>query len=197
MMPVPDKALKKGFLKNKLILVCGHSATGKSTFAYDLSHKLGIPCFSKDRIIEAMGDGFGPDSGLISAKNDTQAVINIMIYIANSFLIVGKPCILEANFRSPHDDQLNKLINRNNTDCLTFLFTGDLEILWERYVERETERHWALKVAGQNKDRFIDGGMKSGFGDFSIGKTIKTDATDFNKIDYTKLYDSAKQFLDM
>jgi len=183
-------------MKNKLILVCGHSATGKSTFAYNLSLKLGIPCFSKDKIVEALGDGFGPDSGLISAKNDTQAVINIMTYIADNFLVVGKPCILEANFRPPHDVQLTQLIERHKVDCLTFLFTGNLEVLWERYADRETKRHWALKVAGQNKERFINGGIKAGFGDFSLGKTIKIDATDFNEIDYNKLYDSAKQFLE-
>ena len=54
-------------MKNKLILVAGHSATGKSTFARKLSKTLEIPCFSKNTLKEAMGDGFGQNSRVISA----------------------------------------------------------------------------------------------------------------------------------
>jgi hypothetical protein len=54
-------------------------------------------------------------------------------------------------------------------------------------MQRESKRHWALKVAGQNRERFINGGIKAGFGNFEMGKTVRVDATDFSKIDYDKL----------
>ena len=182
-------------MRNKIILVAGHSAAGKSTFARRLSQKLGIPCFSKDTLREAMGDGFGLDSGVMQRRGNAEATINIMMYFAECFLQVGKTCILEANFRPPQDDQMKKLLKKYNTDCLTFLFGGNLDVLWDRYVQREGERHWAHKFPGQNKELFINGGIKGGYGEFAIGKTIKIDATDFDIIDYDELFYLANLFV--
>jgi len=182
-------------VKNKIILVAGHSAAGKSTFAHRLSQNLEIPCFYKDTLREAMGDGFGQDSGVMDDKGNTDATINIMVHIAECFLQIGKACILEANFRPPYDSQIEKLIEKYSADCLTFLFGGDMDVLWGRYVQRQDTRHWVHTVVGQNKDRFINGGIKAGFGDFTIGKTIRIDATDFNKIDYDELFVIASKFI--
>ena len=182
-------------MKNKLILVAGHSAAGKSTFAHRLSQTLGIPCFCKDTLIEAMGDGFGSESGFSNNKGVTPATINIMTHIAECFLQIGKVCILEANFRPPHNEQIEELLNKYNTNCLTFLFGGNLDIFWERYIQREAERHWALNVVGQSRERFINGGIKAGFGNFAIGKTVEIDATDFNKINYDELFNIAHEFI--
>ena len=182
-------------MKNKIILVVGHSAAGKSTFAHRLSQKLEIPCFSKDTLREAMGDGFGSDSGVMQGKGNTEATINIMTHIAECFLQIGKICILEANFRPPQNEQIESLLGKYDADCLTFLFGGNMEIFWDRYLQREGKRHWAHKFPGQNKDLFINGGIKAGFGEFAIGKTVKVDATDFSKIDYEELFTVANLFI--
>ena len=42
-----------------LVVVTGIPATGKSTFARDLSSRLGLPLISKDDIKEAMADSLG------------------------------------------------------------------------------------------------------------------------------------------
>jgi hypothetical protein len=118
-----------------------------------------------------------------------------MTHIAESILQIGKVCILEANFRPPHDIQIGRLLEKYDADCLTYPFMGDMEVIWEIYVQRESERIGALKVVGQNKERFINGGIKAGFGDFEMGKTVKVDATDFSKIDYDKLFSVANHFI--
>jgi len=183
-------------MQNKLILVAGHSATGKSTFARRLSEMLEIPCFSKDTIKEAMGDGFGQNSRVMYDEDNTSATINIMTHIAECFLKIGKVCILEANFRPPQNEQIEELLEKYNARCFTFLFDGNMDVLWGRFVQREAERHWTHKtIVGMDKDRFINGGIKAGFGEFAIGKTIKIDATDFSKIDYNELFLIAKQFV--
>jgi predicted kinase len=182
-------------MKNKLILVSGHSAAGKSTFAFKLSQTLGIPFMSKDTLREAIGDGFTQGSGLMNDKGFLPATINVMMYFAECFLQIEKVCILEANFRPPHDEQILALLEKYNADCLTFLFNGDMEVFWERYEKRETERHWVHHFPGQCKDLFINGGLKAGFGEFAIGNTVTIDATDFNKIDYDGLYNIASQFI--
>jgi predicted kinase len=182
-------------MKNKLILIAGHSATGKSTFAHRLSQALGIPCFCRDVLQEAMGDGFGQSSGVMNDKGRVSATVNIMTFIAEGFLQIGKVCILESNFRAPQNEQIEKLLEKYDADCLTFLFVGDMNVLWDRYLQRESERHWVHKIADQDKNRFVNGGIKAGFGDFNMGKTIKIDATDFSKISYEELFAIANQFI--
>jgi len=182
-------------LINKLIIITGYSSTGKSTFAQRLSTELCVPCFVKDKIIEAMGDGFGPDNYLKCIENDTQAAINVLLYIAEGFLQIGKVCILEANFRSPFDKQIQSLLNRYNVECLNYFFTGDPDVLWDRYTQREAERHPALRPVAQSRDDFIDRVNKAGFEDFTIGNTITTDASDFDKIDYDELISIAWEFI--
>jgi predicted kinase len=181
-------------VKNKLILIAGHSAAGKSTFARKLSEILKVPCFSKDAVKEAMANGFGSDSEQLQVKGSA-AAISLMLHIAECFLQNGKICVLESNFFPPQNEQIERLLVRYEAICLTFLFIGDMEVLWERYGQREAERHWVHNFVGQSKDRFINGAIKAGVGDFTVGKTITVDATDFSKIDYDELFAIAKQFI--
>jgi hypothetical protein len=111
------------------------------------------------------------------------------------FEMKNKVCILESNFFPPQNEWIEQLLDKYSASCLTFLFDGNMEILWERYEKRESERHWVHNFVGQNKDRFINGAIKAGVGDFTVGKTIKVDTTDFSKVDYDKLFSIAKQFL--
>ncbi|MCL2189868.1 MAG: ATP-binding protein [Defluviitaleaceae bacterium] len=179
----------------KLILIAGHSATGKSTFAHQLSHALGILNFSKDTLKEAMGNGFGVESRVMHDKDNTAATINIMVHIAECFLRLKQPCILEANFRPPQDAQIQALLEKYDAHCLTFLFGGDMDVLWQRYKQRENERHWVHKTILQDRDRFVNGGIKAGFGEFCKGRTIHVDATDFSTVDYNGLIETARQFV--
>jgi tRNA uridine 5-carbamoylmethylation protein Kti12 len=48
---------------NKIIIISGCPAAGKSTFSHQLARHLAVPCFNKDAIKETMGDGYGPESG--------------------------------------------------------------------------------------------------------------------------------------
>ena len=180
---------------SKLILVTGYSGAGKSTFAQRLSSQLGVPCFLKDKIIEAMGDGFGQDCYSKCINNDSQATINLLLYIAEGFLKTGKVCIIEANFRPPYDKQIQALLSKYNAECLNYFFTGNPDVLWDRYIQREKERHWALRPIAQSRDSFIDRVKKAGFEDFTIRNTITTDASDFSKIDYDELISIARKFI--
>ena len=182
-------------MKNKLILIAGHSAAGKSTFAQKLSQILKVPCFSKDTVKEAMANGFGSDSEQLQLKGSA-AAISLMLHIAECFLQNDKICVLESNFFPPQNEQIEQLLVKYEAICLTFLFIGDMKVLWKRYEQREAERHWVHNFVGQNKDRFINGAIKAGVGDFSVGKTVKVDATDFNKIDYDGLFSIAKEFIE-
>jgi predicted kinase len=80
-------------MKNKIIIVGGYCATGKSTFSRELSHLLNIPCFNKDIIKEVLGDGLSPEDNMID-KNGSNTTFMLMLHIAEQFLKTGKICIL-------------------------------------------------------------------------------------------------------
>ncbi len=182
-------------MKNKIILISGYCATGKSTFSYKLAEKLNLPCFNKDRIKEVIGDGFGAENKDVHKKNSAVTFM-LMMHIAENFLKAGKPCILESNFKLHESEQVKKLLEKYNCECLTFVFTGDLEVVYERYIEREkTNRHWVHIIEGEDKEMFMNSHKQFGQADVSVGQTVKVNTTDFDKVDYEKLYDIAENFL--
>ena len=181
-------------MTKKLIVIAGYCATGKSTFGRKLSETLMIPCFSKDTLKEAMADGFGSNSELLQSKVSV-ATTHMMAHMAECCLQVGQTCILEANFQLSQSRWIKKMVEKHKAECLTFLFTGDLNILWERYAKREVSRHWVHTTVGENQDYFVEGHLKAGIGKVSIGQTIRIDSTDFTNIDYEELTKEAIKFL--
>ncbi|MCL2198507.1 MAG: ATP-binding protein [Defluviitaleaceae bacterium] len=185
-------------MKSKIILISGYPATGKSTFAKKLSEHLGIPCFKKDTIKEAMADGFGADSEEIFKKGSV-ATFSVMCHIAECFLKIGTPCILESNFRLSEGEELEKLTKNSGCKVLTYVFAGDPETLYERCAIRDNsgERHWVHMAAGKDyfKNAFIDGCIKHKIGQIEVGEVINVDATDFGKIDFDELLSIAKKFI--
>jgi len=183
-------------MKNKIILVGGYCAAGKSTFSLKLSQMFSIPCFNKDIIKEVLGDGFGPENNMVENKGSV-ATFLLMLHIAECFLQTGKICILESNFKSKEIEQIKILLEKYNCECLTFIFKGDFEVLFDRYMKRDVseKRHWVHNTTGENIDNFKHGHLQLGIGEAGIGQTIFTDATSFTEINYTNLLDSAKNFI--
>jgi len=183
-------------MKNKIILVGGYCAAGKSTFSLKLSQMFNIPCFNKDIIKEVLGDGFGPENNMVEKKGST-ATFLLMLHIAECFLQTEKICILESNFKSREMEQINMLLEKYNCECLTFIFKGDFDILFDRYMKRDIagKRHWVHNTAGENLDNFRDGHLQLGIGETGIGQTITIDATSFAKVNYKDLFNAAKKFI--
>lgn len=176
-------------------MVGGYCATGKSTFARRLSERLGVPCFCKDTVKEAMADGFGEGDEAVF-KHGSAATFRVMLHVAESVLQVGGACILEANFRLSEGEDLKRLVEKYDARCLTYVFTGDLSALHDRYVSRQDAgaRHWIHLDMGV-KDDFVGGHVYHKTGEISVGKTIRIDATDFEKINYEELFAAAEEFL--
>ena len=178
-------------MKNKIIIIGGYCATGKSTFSLKLSKSLNIPCFNKDTIKEVLGDGFGPENNMVYHKGSPVTFL-LILHIVERFLQAGKECIIESNFNPNEIIQLKILLDKYNCECLSYMFKGDFDILYNRYIQRDNlgERHWVHKPAGENKEAFREGHLKSG-----IGEIITIDTTSFANMDYEKLYTIAKKFI--
>ena len=146
-------------MKNKIILVSGYPAAGKSTFSLELAQRLNIPCFNKDMIREVMADGFGVENeGVLNRdKKGSATTFMLLLHIAERFLQTGNICILESNFQIlsplslPESEQIKKLLEKYNSECLTFVFKGDLDVISERYFSRDSERHW-VHAKAESKD---------------------------------------------
>jgi len=183
-------------MNNKIIITGGYCATGKSTFARKLAGMFNIPCFNKDVIKEVLGDGFGPENNMVVRKGSATTFL-LMLHIAERFLQTGKICILESNFKLKEMEQIKILLEKYNCKCLTFIFKGDFDILFDRYMKRDVteKRHWVHDTFGENLDNFRDGHLKSGIGETGIGQTITIDATSFDKVNYDELFAIARDFI--
>ena len=150
--------------------------------------------FFQRHLKEAMADGFGENSEPLQNRGSV-ATTRMMLHIAECCLRFGQACILEANFRLEQSGWIDTLVEKHSAECLTFLFFGDFDVLWKRYAKRESERHWVHLTAGENRSWFEEGHKKAGIGEVSIGKTIRVDATIFEKVDYGSLLLEAKNFV--
>ncbi len=180
----------------KLILVAGYPAAGKSVFSLRLAEKLGIQCFNKDTIKEILGEVVG-FANRQENKTLSEATFFILKYIAQAFMKTDKPLILESNFRVSEEPYLRELIEEYGYDTLTFMLTGDLDVIYKRYALRECspERHFAHKAANLVSADFFKEAVKS-LADFNIGGRIVTvDMTGFDNVDYNGLYEIAEGFL--
>ena len=182
-------------MKNKIIIVTGQCATGKSTFARRLSQVLGVPFFCKDTLKEALADGIGREAARAAGPRLSEATFETIMHIAEQMFRVEQSAILEANFKPRECERLRSLIDKYGYDCLSYVFTGNLRVLCDRYKRRDDagERHWSHVRGGEYGEAFVKG--QKPLGEFAIGKSIRVDATDFAAVDYDGLHRYAVEFM--
>lgn len=120
---------------NKLILVNGDLATGKSHFAVILQERYGIPLYTKDEYKEALADETNCQTMEESHKLSLLAMQKIM-EVFEETAKQGKNLILEANF---HEDHLNNLLiiaRKYAYEILNLNLVGTTEVLYQRYMHR-------------------------------------------------------------
>lgn len=183
-------------MNRKIILIAGSCATGKSTFSYLLSKALNVPCFNKDKLKETIGDSLVEVPPEIFSKLSNTAFC-LMKYISECFLKLQLPVILESNFRQAELDEIAKMAQLYQYDCLIYVFSGNIQKVFERYMSREkTDRHWIhISPITETIDTFSTNAKM--FTSVKINKAtvVNVDATNFNEINYDDLVQKAKAFL--
>lgn len=194
-----------------MILIAGLPATGKSRFADYAASALNLPLFCKDSIKEILFD----DVGFKSHDAKTQlnyASFHTMIYAAEQVLRSGKSVILENNFENYAKADLLRLIDAYRCNVITVMFGGNVETIYNRYVERNADpsRHRGHVVSDcypENTDdmrvpdpisfeAFRNGFQKRGMSGFDIGgKRIEVDTSDFSKVDYAAIVNNIQTML--
>lgn len=189
-------------MNKKIVIIGGYLASGKSTFARQLSKSINVPCFVKDTFKIALCNKISitnrSESRLFSA-----VTFDAMMYVAERFFETGSPIIIEGNFvpagvkKTDEAGVMKQLIEKYGYTPLTFKFTGDTQILYKRFMEREktVERGQANKIGADIPYDIFDQWCHE-FDNFNVsGKTVQVDTTDFAGIDFDAYIEFVRQFM--
>ena len=189
-------------MNKKIMIIEGYLASGKSTFALQLSKSINVPYFVKDTFKTAICNNISiadrKESSLFSA-----VTFNAMMYVTERFFETGSPIIIEGNFVPAGMKQVDEagvikqLIDKYGYTPLTFQFKGDTRILYKRFMDREktVERGQANKIGHDVSYDTFDGWCHN-FDNFNIGgEIIQVDTTDFAEVNFDHYIKSARQFI--
>jgi len=192
-------------MNRKIIIIAGYGAAGKTTFAVNLSQTLKIPYFSKDLMKIALNRSF-PVENQADSRHLSAIAFDAIAFNAERFMEVGKPLIVEANFvmKENHNslkegEALRKLIDHYGYKSLTYVFLGDLKVLYERFMIREVlpERGVANVMWGNYTfENYVKGNVP--LGEFNIGgEIVKIDTTDIASVNFNKYIKIAHTFMEV
>lgn len=119
----------------KLLLIMGDLATGKSTFAEQLSVRYDTNLFTKDSIKEILGDTIGFSNRAENLKL-SQATGELMCFLFARFAKLKKDLILESNFRLAELEKLHCVAAEYDYQVLTLVLRADVQVLHRRYLNR-------------------------------------------------------------
>ena len=183
---------------NKLLLITGDLATGKSTFANMLSKRYDINVFYKDSIKEVLGDSIGFSNRAENKKLST-VTVELMIHMFSEFAKLNKDIILEANFYTNELEKLHKIAFENNYEVLTIVLRGDLEILHKRYLNRmyNENRHpvhlSATLDVFEDFKKYIECAREEKI----FGNTLYVNADDFSYQSDVEVLEKLDEFMDL
>lgn len=148
-------------MNKKIIIIEGYLATGKSTFALQLSKSLNIPYLIKDTFKIALCKNVSV-AGRTESSVFSTVTFDGMMYVAERMLETSNPIIMEGNFvpsgvkKIDEADAIKRLIDRYGYTSLDFKFMGDTRVLHQRFLEREksAERGEVNKI-GMNVSPFL------------------------------------------
>jgi predicted kinase len=136
-MPAREQAYSVTLMTMKrLIVITGHSASGKTTLARELAATYKILCISKDAIKERIFDGVGyKDKQWSLALSGVSH--RIMDDIIEQELYGGHQLIIESNFKHDRDsERFTQVIKKHDAGCLQILCKADPEVLFKRWNDR-------------------------------------------------------------
>ena len=185
-------------MKNKFIIfVSGLLAAGKTTFSEYLSEELGVLLINKDYVKEILCETVGFNNREENLKLST-ATHKLMRHIAKNSMKIGLPIILESNFNPGDAKYFENEIQKYRYTPITIMLTGDRKILYERFMERWQNRHWAHKSFDAHSDDFKNDfiNQQDGWERFNIsGAKLTIDTTNFANVCYNDIVVKIKTLL--
>ena len=169
-----------------IIFITGLPASSKTTFSEFLSKKLRVLCINKNYVKEILSEFVGFANRIENQKLST-ATYQLMRHIAKNSMKIGVPIMLEKSFFDTDDAiYFSNAIKKYNYKAITVIFTGDRDVLYERYQNRQKVRHHAHQSLEVTREFFKN--MPEGWEHFDMGgEKLVVDTTDFSKVCYEKI----------
>jgi predicted kinase len=189
-------------VNNKIVIIAGYPASGKSTFARNLSKVVNVPYLQKDALKIALCTNLSVTCVEESRLYSTVA-FDAMMYVVERQMETNSPIIIEGNFVPSGIKEIDEshviktLVDKYDYTSLTFKFMGDTQILHTRYLERD-------KLPERGGVNSFYRGIS--FNDFDTicrdldsfhisEKIIMIDTTDFDLVDFSSYIKAANSFL--
>ena len=185
-----------------IMILAGMPATGKSTLAAKLQEKFGYPILEKDYIKEGLFDTLG--FSCYEQKRALDVAANeVLLRWMGAMMKAGQSMIVDNNFDADSARKLAVMLEENQCRCVTVFMNGDPQVLYERYVERDSKGMRHLGHAMQThypplegedttfhmtREGFDQRFLRLGMNKLSWGgEQIPVDATVLENIDADKL----------
>lgn len=174
-----------------LIIVTGPPCTGKTTLAEKVAAKYNLLLLYKDGIKESLMDSLGAENREESRKIGI-ATYKVLYILFESVMRTGNSLVIESNFYAEYDsEKLNSLIREYKYTAVQIQCRTESKVLFERYMKRAESGdrhpgHFDMQY------QHVESALKDGRTEPLVidGHLIDLDTTDFEKIDYTKLYET-------
>lgn len=166
---------------NKLLLITGDLAAGKTVFSRQLAERYDIAVYNKDVIKEKLVDAIGFSNREENIRLSQRAV-SLMCDRFAEVAPTGRDLILEANFRDRELRHIEELALEKGYRIMTLCMQGDTAILYERFRNRlENEnRHPAHRSVGiENVDDF-ERYLQDIRNEYLPGEAVMINAGDFS-----------------
>lgn len=194
-----------------LIILAGMPATGKSTVAASLSTAFGYPILEKDNIKEGLFDTLGFENYAQKRALD-HAANDVLLRVLEAMLKADNSLIVDNNFDTASAEKLCAILETYQPNCVTVFLSGDPQVLYERYAERDNlhKRHLGHVLQDHYPPRegdslyytmtpeeFGEKFFKRGMAQFKCpGERIDLDMTDFGKVSLDALCAQVKTLLE-
>lgn len=181
---------------NKIVIVAGDLASGKTTYSEILAKNFGIARFNKDNIKEILGEQIGFHNREENVKLSS-ATFRLMCHMITRFAEVHQNIILEANFHNEELEVIAKICKQVDSCFLLVHLTADMHELHKRYMyrERSGSRHPVhLSIDLSDYERFEEFILRNRIRIFQ-DQMIEIDASSFCYQEKTELIDQIAFFL--
>lgn len=184
----------KGIVMKKIILIMGQLASLKSTIANRLGKELKLLTFCKDEVKEILGDHIGFNNREENLKL-SKATFFLLSDIATKALDKEITVILESNFKYHELAILKSKIDLDDIKVLTVFLTGEADILYQRYLDRQDKRHPVHQSTGIMSFETFKDSMLAYHPDQLIGTPLMFDTSDFDETTYQNIKKCVIDFL--
>ena len=192
-------------MKKILLLLAGFPGTGKSYLCESICERYPeLKIVSPDVFREEMWDKYGYDNQMEKDQLIQKAWQSYYEGLGK-YMKDGLKVISDYPFSEKQKSKLEELTKRYDYQVVTIRLTADLEVLYQRQRQRDLDpgRHLGHILTSYHKgqvmgrrtqadalltqEEFLRRCTTRGYGEFSLGKLLTLDVTDFKKADYHKL----------